>query len=623
MGLHGQFQVLDEEGLHLECPFGATQPGGRAVLDAVNVVIGGEAGQGLATIGEVFTRSLVGAGYFVVVTLSYQSRIRGGHNTFAVRANGREIFAPQESIDVLVALDTETFHLHKAALSEHGVVLIDADSGIDAPNCARVPFRELAGGRFSNTVALGALAALIGLPHQALLDRLERLFKGRHKDLTVDDRGALEAGRAWMSDWMGRDYRQNTSPAARCIAPGKMLGPLSPCLEDETPGRPARLTMNGNEAIALGAMSAGVKFCAFYPMTPATSIAVALADKADRMGIIVEQAEDEIAAVNMAIGASFAGAPSIVPTSGGGFALMTEAVSLAGMTETPLVVAIAQRPGPSTGLPSRTEQADLEFVLHSGHGEFPRAIFAPGSPEECFHLTRKAFEISQRYASPVFVLTDQFLADSYRSVGPFDLDNLPPVTCIACSDAPDSPHLPFKITGSGVSPRLLPGFSQGLVVARSTERVVVADSDEHTEDGHITEDASVRKAMVEKRLRKLDGIRAEVLPPTYIGEDAPDLLLVCWGSTMGAVLESSMTLRSEGWKVGMLHFSQVWPVVGEQFVPGLEAAREVVCVESNATGQMARLIRRETGFRIPKLVLRYDGQPMTPEYILRDLRENG
>ena len=221
----------------------------------------------------------------------------------------------------------------------------------------------------------------------------------------------------------------------------------------------SRLLLTGNEAIALGALSAGLKFFAFYPMSPSTSIGLTLAAQAKNMGLVVEQAEDEIAAINLALGASFAGAPSMVATSGGGFALMVEGVSLAGMTETPVVIVVAQRPGPATGLPTRTEQGDLEFVLHAGHGEFPRAIFAPGSVEECFHLTRKALEMAERSQGPVFILTDQFLADSYRAVEPFDLSRLPPV--LPASHTGDQRTLPaLRPYGKRCFASVVPGLER-------------------------------------------------------------------------------------------------------------------------------------------------------------------
>jgi 2-oxoglutarate ferredoxin oxidoreductase subunit alpha len=285
---------------------------------------------------------------------------------------------------------------------------------------------------------------------------------------------------------------------------------------------------------------------------------------------------------------------------------MVEGVSLAAMTETPVFIVVSQRPGPATGLPTRTEQGDLELVLHAGHGEFPRAIFAPGTVEECFHLTRQALFLAEKYQSPIFLLTDQFLADSYRAVTPFAIESLESVTVGSSPDKVTLPYQRYAITDSGVSPRLLPGGS---------EHLVVCDSDEHTSDGHITEDLTVRQQMVAKRLRKLQGLRTEVTPPEYLGDKNPEVLFVTWGSSRGSVLAAAATLRAQGRQVAALCFSQVWPLIPEQFLPYLQEAKQVVVVEGNATGQFAGLIRRETGFQIPKMILRYDGLPITPEYI--------
>lgn len=290
---------------------------------------------------------------------------------------------------------------------------------------------------------------------------------------------------------------------------------------------------------------------------------------------------------------------------------MVEGVSLAAMTETPLVIVVAQRPGPATGLPTRTEQGDLGFVLHAGHGEFPRAIFAPGTIEECFHLTRRAFALAEKYQGPLFILTDQFLSDSFRAVLPFGVENLDPAGSSLDSVPPLLPYRRYAFTETGISPRLFPGMS---------ERLVVAGSDEHTEDGHLTEDLSVRKLMVEKRLKKMEEIRGEVTPPEYRGERNPELLLISWGSTKGSSLEAASLMRSSGQRVASLHFSQVWPLVPEPFMGFLRESRQVVSVEGNATGQFAGLIRRETGFEIEKRIGRYDGLPITPEYILCRLR---
>ena len=552
-----------------------------------NILIGGEAGQGLATIGELLAKAFGRGGYSLVTTSTYESRVRGGHSTVALRVSAEKVASPSESFDLLVALNPESVKLHRKELSTQGLIILDEAFQVDDGACIRVPFKELAKGKFSNIAAVGVVGFLLGLEEQSLLGVLVDFFGKKKPQLAGENRETLAKAFRWAAQLPSSFHRK--------------FAPIS----DPAP----RLVMNGNQAIALGALSAGVKFCSFYPMSPATSIAIGLIRKARQMGLVVEQAEDEIAAVNMAIGASFAGAPSLVATSGGGFALMVEAVSLTAVSETPLVVVVAQRPGPATGLPTRTEQADLEFVLHAGHGEFPRAIFAPGTVEECFHLTRKAFELAERYQGPMFLLTDQFLADSYRAVVPFDLKSVPPIQP-GSEDDISSPYHRYTVTESGVSPRLLPGRS---------EHLVVADSHEHTENGHITEDPSVRKLMVEKRLRKLEAIRAETIPPDTDGDVNPELLLISWGSSGGAVSEAASRMRSKGRTVATLHFSQVWPLVGEQFSEALKGAGEVVCVEGNATGQLANLIHSQTGFEITRRVLRYDGLPLTPESILREL----
>lgn len=554
---------------------------------STNIVIGGEAGQGLVTVGMLLSRILVGEGYRVVVTQGYQSRIRGGHNTFEVRVSPDAIEAPTEEIDVLVALDDATVTFHVADLSPRALVIADETFRDDDERCLKVPFKDLAPASFRNTAALGVVCAMLGLDEKSAGRIVDEAFGAKHPEKAEGNRSALAKAIAWCS---GKEaYFRRLPPAAE---------------------GPRRIMLEGNEALALGAVSAGLRFVSFYPMTPATSIPLTVIGMADRMGIVVEQAEDEIAAINMAIGASFAGAPSLTATSGGGFALMVEGLSLAAMTETPVVVVVAQRPGPATGLPTRTEQADLEFVLHAGHGEFPRAIFAPGSVEDCFHLARKALFLAEACQGPVFILTDQFLADSFRSVEPFDVSGLDRVKPGVDPASVSEPYRRHARTESGVSPRLLPGASAHLVVT---------DSDEHTEDGHLTENLDVRKTMVEKRLRKLDGLRREVVAPAYEGSESPELLLVSWGSTGGSVREAAAAIRASGVDVATLHFNQVWPLVPEQFLARLESAGSVVCVEGNASGQLARLIRRETGFEIEERVSRYDGLPITPGFVLRAL----
>jgi 2-oxoglutarate/2-oxoacid ferredoxin oxidoreductase subunit alpha len=555
-----------------------------------NVVIGGEAGQGLVTVGYLLAKSLVRSGFHIVVTQGYMSRIRGGHNTFAVRISGSPIASPGGKTDILVALDQQTVDVDRADLAPDGIIV--ADSGMDAHGLSSlaVPYAQLGSAKTANVTALGVLGSLLGLDELLLANTIADFFgAGKGKaDQTDANKQALASAYAWA--------KADATTLARMALP--------------QPDRSkSRMMLNGNEALALGALKAGVGFSAFYPMTPSTSIALTLIEHADKADMIVEQAEDEISAINMAIGASFAGARSIVTTSGGGFALMVEGVSLAGMTETPVVIVVGQRPGPATGLPTRTEQAELEFVLHTGHGEFPRVIFAPGSVEQCFHLTQKAFMLADRHQIPSFILTDQFLADSYRAVEQFDLSDAYATQPSAIPSG--APYNRFKITENGVSPRLLPG---------ATTSLVIVDSDEHTEDGHITEDLTVRRQMVEKRLRKGHGVLADVVPPEYTGPEMPDILLVSWGSTRGAASEAASILNAQGRSAATLHFSQVWPLRPDHFVDHFKNAGKVVVVEGNATAQFARIVRGETGLDVDLHVLRYDGLPITPEYILERLK---
>lgn len=554
-----------------------------------HILIGGEAGQGLVTIGQLLGKTLLRTGHDFFASQSYHSRIRGGHNTFAIRVGAGPFFAGRDSVDILVALDAQTVELHREQLTDQALLIVDAAHAPKLPGTIPVPFAELGPEKLWNTAALALLGQILGLPQAPLYQAVEEMFGQKHPEMLAENREIMEKCREWATTGVpAHDFTLNDTTHSR-----------------------KRLLLNGNEAIALGALAGGLKFCAFYPMTPATSIVVELITHAETMGCVIEQAEDEIAAINMAIGASFAGAPAMVATSGGGFALMVEGVSLAAMTETPVLIAVGQRPGPATGMPTRTEQADLELVLYAGHGEFPRAILAPGSIEECFALTARALDLAERSQSPIFLLTDQFLADSARPVAPFDPAAITPVKTGAEPQSVATPYRRYLLTPDGISPRLLPGLS---------EHLVVADSDEHDEAGHISEAHDLRIAMVKKRLRKLELLRQETVAPTLEGEKGAELLLVCWGSSLGPVREAAATLRAQGRRVATLHFSQVWPLLPEQFLAILQAAEKVVCVEGNATGQFAGLIRRETGFTVADRIGRYDGLPFTARYILERLQ---
>ncbi|GAB6060901.1 2-oxoacid:acceptor oxidoreductase subunit alpha [Desulfonatronum parangueonense] len=561
-----------------------------------NILIGGEAGQGLVTVGTLLAKALARTGYEIFVTQSYQSRIRGGHNTLSLRTGTGSLKAPANEVDILVALNEETVNLHAAELAEKSLIMVDAehsegkfDSKVpDQSRILRVPFADLAPKKiFTNVVALGVLATVLGLPKDVLANLLQETFAHKQQEVADTNDEVLTAATDWAVE---QDITFLRLPEA-----GKQT---------------KRMVLDGNHAVALGALAAGIRFCAFYPMTPATGVAMNLIAAAKDFGLVVEQAEDEIAAINMAIGASYAGAPSLVPTSGGGFALMTEGISLAGMTETPVVIVLGQRPGPATGLPTRTEQADLNLALYAGHGEFPRAILTPGNVEECFRLTHAAVDMAEEFQSPVIVMTDQYLADTMQAIPPFDLEMLNEPTRPGRPDEKQESYKRYAFTENGLSPRLLPGTG---------EHLVVLDSDEHTEDGHITEDLNIRVRMVDKRLSKGRKIREATLAPTYIGDEQSDILLICWGSTLGPAEEAAEVLRNGGKNVGVLHFRQVWPLRPDQFLDRMEKAKETICIEGNATGQFALLLQRETQYSLSRTILRYDGLPFTAADIIKEL----
>ncbi len=371
----------------------------------------------------------------------------------------------------------------------------------------------------------------------------------------------------------------------------------------------------GNDAIGLGVVASGCKFYSAYPMTPSTGIMNYVAGKESNYGIIVEQAEDEIAAINMALGASFGGVRAMTGTSGGGFALMVEGLSLAAMTETPVVIALGQRPGPATGLPTRTEQGELQFALYTAHGEFPRVIFAPGTPEQAFYLTNKAFDLAEKYQIPVIILTDQYLADSQWTFDGFDTGKLLYTDYRLRGEAFKklSDYKRHAFTDNGVSPLAVPG---------DAKHVVVTDSDEHDEEGHIIEDAETRVKMVEKRIfRKLPNIIKEIASPLFYGKSEPETVLVGWGSTYG-VMKEAVDLFSREQKIAMLHFSELYPFPSTDtfdYLNVLKNAKLTLCIENNATGQFARLMRAETGYEFTSRINRYDGRPFTLESLAGEI----
>jgi len=543
---------------------------------SLSIRIAGEAGQGVQTTGGLLVETFARLGLHVVATQSYMSRIRGGLNWYDVRIGTEPLFGPAGKADLLVALTDAALEVLGGEVVEGGTVLYD---GEDAPGVLAIDLAAVAndtGGSklYANTVAAGAVLGILGYDVSPLEALLAEQFGKKGEDVVSGNQACARKG-------------------AELVA-----GAASALTAPEAGGQAQRVQA-GAAAIGQAAAVAGVRFVTAYPMTPGTATFTYLASVADEYGIVVEQAEDEIAAVNMVCGAAYAGAPAMTTTSGGGFALMAEGVSLAGMMELPIFIVIAQRPGPATGLPTRTGQQDLLFALRAGHGEFPRAIFAPGTVRQCYDLTRRALQTAHAFQSPVLLLTDQFLQDTEQTVEPLPTDPDPIDPCIEAH--PPAEYARYAVTDSGVSPRAVPGG----------KALVVCDSDEHTADGHLTEDLDAHLAQQDKRMRKEAGLIAQALPPERHGPDDAETLLLTWGSTYGPAREAVDRLNAAGTSAAMLHFAQVWPLDAEAVRAAIGSPKRIVSVEGNQTGQFATLLRGAGVLTECELLTNYTGLPFT------------
>jgi 2-oxoglutarate ferredoxin oxidoreductase subunit alpha len=560
----------------------------------VSIVLCGEAGQGIQTVEHILTQIFKLAGYNVFSTQEYMSRIRGGTNSTLIRISSKRVSACVNRIDFLIPFSKEAVSHLESRISPRTIILGERKifgGETRGAQAIDVPLSDLAsqvgGPIYSNTVAVGLISRLLDVEDKILSDHLRHHFS--EKDETTIQKN-IEAAKRGFS--VGEELSKN----------GRIRIEI-----EKTPQVRDELMMDGVEALALGALAGGCNFVPFYPMSPSTGVALFLAQHAKDFPVIVEQAEDEISAMNMVIGAWYAGARAMASTSGGGFALMVEGLSLAGMLESPVVIHLAQRPGPATGLPTRTEQGDLLFALHAGHGEFPRVLFAPGTLEDAFHLTQQAFNIADKFQIPVFILTDQYLLESHYNIPPIDLSRIKIEKSVVKTDGS---YKRYALTENGISPRGIPGNGEGLVVL---------DSDEHDEEGHITENLDLRRAMVSKRLRKLETFRAESPPPSLLGPRNYKTLLISWGSSYPVVREAMENLGRTD--IALLHFRQVYPLPPETESYLQKAERRVV-VENNATSQFERLIRMETGFEMHKRILKFNGLPFSVEEVEEGLKSS-
>ncbi len=553
----------------------------------ISIVIAGEAGQGINTVAETITAVAQSTGMHVFCTTEYMSRIRGGMNSTTIRIANNRIMAPGARIDILVPLNERAISHLQDRISSKTLIIGEYRSNLG--KFIHIPLKKLAqeigGSIYLNTISAGIISNLLNISLDLLINYLSSRFKTKGTEILSRN---LEAVR------LGYRISQNIKAEFNLIT-----------IETSEEIRNEKI-MDGSEAIALGAIAGGCNFIAAYPMTPSSGVWTYLAQHAKEFNIITEQAEDEISAMNMGIGASYAGARALVTTSGGGFDLMTEGLSLAAIQETPIVIHLAQRPGPATGLPTRTEQADLELALYAGHGEFPRIILAPGTLEQGFLLTRQAFYLAEKYQVLVFVLTDQYFIDSFYNVPRFRL------TEFSMDDYtinPDTNYKRYSLTDSGISPRAIPGFSKSLVIA---------DCHHHDEDGHISEDLKLRTRMVDKLFHKMEKIKQEVIDPELYGSKDYETLVICWGSNYGVVKESIDRLKMNG--IAMLHFSQVFPLP-QNTADFLKKAKNLVIVENNATSQFGKLIKLYTGIEMKQKLLKYNGLPFFVEEIYEGIRK--
>jgi 2-oxoglutarate ferredoxin oxidoreductase subunit alpha len=515
-------------------------------------------------------------GLNVFATRSYMSRIRGGLNWYDVRIGDQQLYGSVSKADILVAMTDVSLELLRETTKDSGLILCNGPKTDGAISIDLDAVAKQTGGTelYSNTVAVGAVFALLGYDVKQLDALLKKEFGGKGDKVVSGNQACARKG-------------------------ADLVAARSAKLSSPKPGGQTLNIYDGATAIGLSAAVSGVKFVTAYPMTPGTATFTYFAGAADEYGIVVEQAEDEIAAVNMVCGAAYAGVPAMTMTSGGGFALMVEGLSLAGMMELPIVILIAQRPGPATGLPTRTGQQDLLFALRAGHGEFTRAIFAPGSVQQCYDLTRRALQTAHKYQTPVLILSDQYLQDTEQSMSKLDAISSPIDRHVVTDAGKD--YVRYALAESGISPRAVPGGPA----------LVVCDSDEHTENGHITEDLEAHMAQQNKRMQKLVAMTAEAMSPEFYGPKDAQILLLTWGSTYGPAREAVDLLDQKGQSVAMLHFAQLWPLNAEAVRSAIGSRRRVISVEGNQTGQLATLMRSAGLLGECELLTNYTGLPFT------------
>lgn len=548
----------------------------------LSIVLAGEAGQGIQSIESILTSLAKKSGYHVFATKEYMSRVRGGINSTSIVISPEPVSSPVNRIDILIPLSKDGIPHLKKRITKKTLIIADAAAlGINAS--INIPFAKIASeiGNpiFANTIAAGVIAGILSVDENRTNKFIADIFERKGADVRDKNTTAVKIGYA-----LGKD-----------IAPRFDVS--------SSKKQNSNIMLSGADAVSLGALAGGCDYVCGYPMSPSTSVLERLAKYSLTHDIIAEQVEDEVGVINMALGAWYAGARALVTTSGGGFALMCEGISLSGIIETPVVVHLAQRPGPATGLPTRTEQGDLNLVRYAGHGDFPRIILAPGTLEEGFFLTQKAFDLADRFQVPVFILTDQYYVDTYYDTKPFKTTSTEIKKHIIKTD---KKYKRYAYTADGISPRGIPGYGNG---------IVCVDSDEHSEGGYIIEDAETRVKMTDKRLRKNKSIIRKAAKPVFIGKRTAKNIVVSWGSTFNIARDAVDSLKKDS--IALVHFSWLFPLPNVSGIFG--QAKKIITIENNVTGQFADLLEKEAGIKVSKRILKYDGRPFAVEELAAEI----
>jgi 2-oxoglutarate/2-oxoacid ferredoxin oxidoreductase subunit alpha len=576
---------------------------------SLNILIGGPAGAGIEKSGRTLTLSFVRGGYKVFANVEHMSVIRGGNNYLRLRIDKKRRDAHSEEVDIMIALDKKTVEEHVNEMNDGGVILYDSasidlgenfDSGkgkLIGVDLKKIATEELGNPLMENIISLGIVCGLVDFDVSLIKKVLGKIFAKKSAEIISLNEKAADIGYEMASEKWAKDF-----PIKMPKGEGKN-----------------EMFITGNEAFSMGAIKAGCKYVGEYPMTPSSSILHFMAKWAEKYGIVVKQTEDEISACLSCIGAGYTGVRAMTGTSGGGYALMTESIGLAGMNEVPIVVGMVMRPGPATGLPTRGDQGDLRQVIHGAQGDPLKIVLLPGDVEECFKMGFEAFNLAEKYQMPVIVCYERHLGESFYTIPAFDEKGLKVDRgkVLKGGDIKEGEdYKRYLLTEDGVSSRAIPGVRGG--IHRST-------SDEHDEYGDMDESPSIRKAMVEKRMKKIEMSLKDCFEPEVYGSvsvDDADLTFVTWGGTKGICIEACEILGVNGVKANVLRIKTALPFHTEMVKKLLSACKRPVLVEHNFTGQLGGLIAENTGILIDEKILRYDGRPMTAKWVVERVLKN-